>query len=165
MVLFAITVPSLKDQYPIRATIWFWVQYPILKLFVYCCVILLWHWSDRHFLVLMRVLGCVNKFSVDRIKTGHMDLLAPQAWRSSWWGWWFIMHTILKSLIISDLKGGEGGENWSYQHSLILKLVLGCDYKFSVAVSKPDILIFLPNRFVEGCGNDYSELFVLYMGV
>ena len=46
--------------------------------------------------------------------------------------------------------------NWSDQSSLILKLVLGCDWNFMWAESKPYIWICLPRRFVEGCGENFS---------
>ena len=61
MVLFTITRLNLKDKYPIRANIWFWVQPSSLELFVFCCVVVLWNWLGQRLLVLILVLVFCGK--------------------------------------------------------------------------------------------------------
>ena len=75
------------------------------------------------------------------------------------------MHTIHKSLIISDLKGSEGGANfhWSDNRLLILKLFLGCVCKLSVGHIQTEHTDFRPPQVLEGKGKGASWEFLNIM--
>ena len=127
---------------------WFWVQSPILELFVL---------RDNNLLILILVLGCCRKLSVGHIQTVHTNLIASQAWGRLWKRCQLGVHTIHQSLISSDLKRSEGDVHCHglVQNSLILKLVLGCVGKLSVGPIQNRHMDLLPpqvcGRFWQGC--------------
>ena len=103
-------------------------------------------WSDKCSLILLLVLGCDIKFSVDHIQIRDMDFLPLPTWVKSWWGCrlgvtscWsqlivFIDINIIQvhcprlPLLVFDLCILHLLD----YHLLILKIFLWCDCKLSV---------------------------------
>ena len=134
------------------------------------CVIDFWpvflHWSYQISLILKLVLGCVSKFSVVCIQTIHTDFLSLQVVESC----------IVVLVGFSDLFASIYCFDWSkisfelfvqaffcwlltcvyhiywirvnWSWNLTLVVLTNCMW----VVSKPDILICSPCRFVEVCG-------------
>ena len=121
---------------------------------------------DQHSLILKLFLASSWKLYVGRIQTGHIYLHPLQVSGRSWRGLWLGVHArLLNFIVFSDLK---------YPSRSLLKpyfFLFNCVYHihwisvhwfwnffpgvieiFQWAVSKPDIRICFPCRFVEVCG-------------
>ena len=104
------------------------------------CLLVSMYWLYYHFSMLKLILGCVMKFSVGHIQTGHMDVPPLKAWGSSWQGCQLGDHTCSHQLSVMIWLNNPSSPStktyfvdcwhvffhWSYHHFSIHKLVFMC---------------------------------------
>ena len=78
--------------------IWNILWFICLSLILFIVDLCISYLLDQSSLIIKLVLGCVQKLSLGRIQTGHMDLIPPQVCGRYWWGFRFLLFHLSSSM-------------------------------------------------------------------